>query len=399
METEPLDLEDGEVVDDEPNDAFDTYTILQRPQTTSNPKTIIEPNYSDDSEDTDGSADSASDSDSHLAKTKRPKLKARRRKVDSSQIPNKYKIWCTQVQEEALTENLVSCGVTRKLHQGRSVENYDIPRHFRLNGYDKHSNNVSSDEDKEVAYRTSNKRTHTERRNVKLRLGKRSNSMDVDNQKGSVRTILELQTSIESTDDEVANDIAEKLNEKKDALIKRIVDIIGKEKSIEFYKKTKEIEEDGGLLIMNGSRRRTPGGVYFYLVKNDEHIPQEQIREIFSLDKKEANHTKKKINSARLREKSNQLMKSLENGSEKDLPALLTRAELSTKIAEEARLRRGEGMDRLPIDSEHTVSNPPPSPATDDPDHSDSAPNQRRVQDYSDDFLDIGVDVDVMEMF
>lgn len=93
----------------------------------------------------------------------------------------------------------------------------------------------------------------------------------------------------------------------------RIVDIIGKEKSIEFYKKTKEIEEDGGLLIMNGSRRRTPGGVYFYLVKNDEHIPQEQIREIFSLDKKEANHTKKKINSARLREKSNQLMKSLES--------------------------------------------------------------------------------------
>lgn len=72
---------------------------------------------------------------------------------------------------------------------------------------------------------------------------------------------------------------------------------------------------------------------------------------------------------------------------------------MSTKIAEEARLRRGEGMDRLPIDSERTVSNPPPSPATDDPDHSDSAPNQRRVQDYSDDFLDIGVDVDVMEMF
>ncbi|XP_008550190.1 phosphorylated adapter RNA export protein [Microplitis demolitor] len=399
MEAEPLDLEDGEVVDDEPIDAFETYTVLQRPQTMSHPKTIIEPNYSDDSEDSSASPDSASDSDSQVAKIKRPKIKARRRKIESSQKLNKYKIWCTQVQEEALTEDLVSCGVTRKLHQGRSVENYDVPSHFRLNGYDKHSNNLSSDEDKVEAYRTSNKRSHTDRRNVKLRLGKRSNSMDIDNQKGSVRSILELQTSIESTDIEVANDIAEKLNEKKDSLIKRIVDIIGKEKSIEFYKKTKEIEEDGGLLIMNGSRRRTPGGVYFYLVKNDEHIPQEQIREIFSLDKKEANHSKKK-HGAKLREKSNKLMKSFENGSENDLPALLTRAELSTQqIAEEARLRRGEGMDRLPIDSDRTVSNPPPSPVTDDPDHSDNVTIQRRIQDYSDDFLDIGVDVDVMEMF
>lgn len=69
------------------------------------------------------------------------------------------------------------------------------------------------------------------------------------------------------------------------------------------------------------------------------------------------------------------------------------------QIAEEARLRRGEGMDRLPIDSDRTVSNPPPSPVTDDPDHSDNVTIQRRIQDYSDDFLDIGVDVDVMEMF
>jgi len=87
------------------------------------------------------------------------------------------------------------------------------------------------------------------------------------------------------------------------------------------------------------------------------------------------------------------------DGSEKDLPALLTRAELSTRqIAEEARLRRGEGMDRMPVDSDRTVSNPPPSPVTDDPDHSEHPPVQRQVQDYTDDFLDIGVDIDSMEV-
>ena len=87
------------------------------------------------------------------------------------------------------------------------------------------------------------------------------------------------------------------------------------------------------------------------------------------------------------------------DGSEKDLPALLTRAELSTRqIAEKARLRRGEGMDRMPVDSDRTVSNPPPSPVTDDPDHSEHPLVQRQVQDYTDDFLDIGVDIDSMEV-
>lgn len=101
------------------------------------------------------------------------------------------------------------------------------------------------------------------------------------------------------------------------------------------------------------------------------------------------------------------------------MPALLTRAELSTRqIAEEARLRRGEGMDRNLPDSDRTVSNPPPSPVTDDPDHSEQQqhhhqqqqPQQlpatshniaghRRIQNYNDDFLDIGLDVDSMEVF
>lgn len=90
------------------------------------------------------------------------------------------------------------------------------------------------------------------------------------------------------------------------------------------------------------------------------------------------------------------------DGSEKDLPALLTRAELSTQqIAEEARLRRGEGMDRIPIDTDRTVSNPPPSPATDDPDLSEQPPphpnRSRSLQEYGDDFLDIGVEYDMEE--
>lgn len=56
-------------------------------------------------------------------------------------------------------------------------------------------------------------------------------------------------------------------------------------------------------------------------------------------------------------------------------------------------------MDKMSLDSDRTVTNPPPSPVTDDPDHLEHAPIARQVQDYSDDFLDIGVDVDSMEVF
>ena len=57
-------------------------------------------------------------------------------------------------------------------------------------------------------------------------------------------------------------------------------------------------------------------------------------------------------------------------------------------------------MDRVTTDLDRPVSNPPPSPVTDDPDHSEP-PNlvcTRRVQEYEDDFLDIGVEAD-MEVF
>ncbi|XP_058809161.1 phosphorylated adapter RNA export protein [Phymastichus coffea] len=408
METESLELEDGEVVDDEPIDAFETYNVLQRPHSHV-PPTADQSNklrYSDESDASDASDASESDSDSDAghSRVKRPKIKIKRCKAAIQQFrPNndKYKVWCTQVQEESLTEDLVSCGVTRNIYHDRSVESYDYTLGYSR-GSKKNQDNNTSDEEQEIETRLTNKRTFSDRRNIKLRLSKRRQSHeDEEDPKGSARILPELTATTASTDDEVAADIANKLSEKKDVLIRRVVEILGKEEAIDFFQKTKKIEEEGGMLIMNGSRRRTPGGIYLFLVKNDDHIPQPKIREIFYQDKKETTERKKMIESTHRKQKTQELMKLLENGSDKDLPALLTRAELSTRqIAEEARLRRGEGMDRIQVDSDLTVSNPPPSPVTDDPDHSEQ-PNpacSRHVQDYGDDFLDIGVEVD-MEVF
>ncbi|XP_076303649.1 uncharacterized protein LOC143221890 [Lasioglossum baleicum] len=401
MEAEPLDLEDGEVIDDEASD-IETYNVLKRPPAASNKEEPPKIRYNDESDDSVDS-ESDSDSDSRHVRSKKPKLKLKRSRYstkDWENKTNKYRIWCTQVQEDSLTEDLVLCGVTKKRYQERNVENYTVPHHYSVNGSwnKEQQDNNSSEDEKETEKRLTNKRTNSDRSNVKLRLGKRRNAMDVDKQKGAVRKVADLSTTVESTDTDVATDIAEKLNERQKALIDRIVTVIGKEKAIEFFQKTRKIEEEGGLLTIKGSRRRTAGGVYLWLVKNDEHIPQEKIREIFSQCKKEIADQKKADASAR-RQKAQELIKCLENGSEKDLPALLTKAELSTKeIAEEARLRRGEGMERMPIDSDRTVTNPPPSPVTDDPDHSEHSLVQRHIQDYEEDFLDIGIDVDSMEV-
>ncbi|KAJ8670118.1 hypothetical protein QAD02_001377 [Eretmocerus hayati] len=401
METESVELEEGEVVDDDPVDAFGSYNVLQRPHNhvPSVAEHTAKLRYSDESDESIVS-ESDSDSDAGHSHIKKPKIKIKRVKTLSHQSRSsndKYKVWCTQVQEESLTEDLVSCGVTRRMNHDRHVESYDYTQGY---SYNKKQDNTS-DEDQEPGPRLSNKRSFDDRQRVKLRLGKRKDNLDDEETKGSSRVLLDLAVTEDSTDEEVATDIANKLSEQKDALIRRVVDILGRGKAIEFFNKTKEIEAEGGMLIMNGSRRRTAGGVYLYLVKNCDDVPQPKIREIFYQDRREITEQRKMIELSRRRQKTQELKKLLENGSDKDLPALLTRAELSTQqIAEEARARRGEGMDRIPMDSERNVSNPPPSPVTDDPDHSEPQHpvRSRGIQDYGDDFLDIGAEVD-MEVF
>lgn len=181
--------------------------------------------YSDES---DNSADSESESDSDSAHncSKRLKLKPKKYKnvshVSALQN-NKYKVWCSQVQEESLTEDLISCGVTKNLYQERSVESYNVP--LRHNG-SLHRNNNSSDDEKDIERRVSNKRTSSDRHNVKLRLGKRRNFAESDVQKGSAKIIADLSTTVESTNDDIATDITNKLEEKKDLLIRKYLFIV-----------------------------------------------------------------------------------------------------------------------------------------------------------------------------
>src|SRR5512142_2087913 len=49
--------------------------------------------------------------------------------------------------------------------------------------------------------------------------------------------------------------------------VARVVKQLGPEQALAFLHEALAIEESGGLMLPDGSRRRTPGGVFFYLVR------------------------------------------------------------------------------------------------------------------------------------
>ncbi len=81
---------------------------------------------------------------------------------------------------------------------------------------------------------------------------------------------------------ETAQLIAEQLGETAEesrAQIYRTVKRLGIEQALSFLQQTHEIETQGGRMVSDGSRRRTPGGVFFLLIK--ERVPVETTKHIF----------------------------------------------------------------------------------------------------------------------
>lgn len=87
--------------------------------------------------------------------------------------------------------------------------------------------------------------------------------------------------SEEDSEERVADEIAHRLREQKKELIARVVKYLGKKKAIELLMETTEIEQNGGLYVVDGSRRRTPGGVYLNLLKSSPGITSQHIKDIF----------------------------------------------------------------------------------------------------------------------
>ena len=72
------------------------------------------------------------------------------------------------------------------------------------------------------------------------------------------------------TVDKIADEIAAQLGETEPSprkQLKRAVRILGPAQVQALLDRTLDIERSGGLMLPDGSRRRTPGGVFFYLIR------------------------------------------------------------------------------------------------------------------------------------
>uniref|UniRef100_A0A8C5PFU5 Phosphorylated adapter RNA export protein n=1 Tax=Leptobrachium leishanense TaxID=445787 RepID=A0A8C5PFU5_9ANUR len=190
----------------------------------------------------------------------------------------KLNIWATVLQEqtqEAVASELGIMDMEGQINMSRQSETYnyilakkmkekeDLEQQLKL---DKELDDYMHD-DKDSGPKEEN--GHLKRkRPVRERLGSR---LEMD-YKGRYE-IAEA-----DPEDKVSDEIAYRLHEPKKDLIQRIVKIIGKKKSIELLMETIEIEQNGGLFIMNGSRRRTPGGVYLNLLKSTPSITSDQVK-------------------------------------------------------------------------------------------------------------------------
>lgn len=79
--------------------------------------------------------------------------------------------------------------------------------------------------------------------------------------------------------DHVVETIAAQLNEPEKGLLEQVVRVLGPERSLTLLQKTLEVEAGGGMMVRDGTRRRTPGGVFFYLVR--AHVPEEVSATLF----------------------------------------------------------------------------------------------------------------------
>lgn len=83
---------------------------------------------------------------------------------------------------------------------------------------------------------------------------------------------------------ELTENIATRLAEPNIPLLRIIIESVGLEQAQELLAQTLEIEAGDGLMLKDGSRRRTPGGVFMYLARSS--MPNRLQRKIWPIGRK-----------------------------------------------------------------------------------------------------------------
>merc|ERR1712098_781719 len=126
-----------------------------------------------------------------------------------------------------------------------------------------------------------------------------------------------------------------------------LVKLLGRRVALHFFKETQKVEMNGGMVVDNGARRRTAGGVMFYLMKQteDEAI-KGKVKQFVSEFQKKENHQRRKIAVASRWKKKNEL-----KNKDKE-KANIVKASIDVDV--------GEALKKEDLGDENTELNPLP---------------------------------------
>ncbi|KAH3831121.1 hypothetical protein DPMN_104383, partial [Dreissena polymorpha] len=271
---------------------------------------------SSDDDNSDNDQDEGSPSWRQLQKTRKPTISAMEMNTADSeglsssasagQRKRKNNIWGSVLQEQDLTQTLMKSGAVHKSEEvdysARDVESYDFTKKYEDNRPDLDDDDIeaakaSTDALKSFPYvpHVTSGRAIIDYEDTVLqtasgdRRGKKrkadSQSDRFERKTGGVHDRLgvkkvttmklgEINLSEDMEGKELAQKIADFIHEPKVELIERVVEHMGKSAALRILQQTKDTEESGGMYTNDGSRRRTPGGVYLQLIKQQPEFTE-----------------------------------------------------------------------------------------------------------------------------
>ncbi|XP_005801264.1 phosphorylated adapter RNA export protein [Xiphophorus maculatus] len=196
-------------------------------------------------------------------------------------------IWGSVVQEQcqdAITAELGVFGMEGVSMASRSVETYNFVLARKMMEKEREMERQSRQEG-EVSMLDADLEDYMKGRGSEDRAGgdakRKRPAKDRIGPKAEMHIKGRYEITEDDPDDKVVEEIAYRLQEPKKELIERVVRVVGKKKAIELLGETATLEENGGMYTMDGSRRRTPGGVFLNLLKNMPSVSKTQIKKIF----------------------------------------------------------------------------------------------------------------------
>ncbi|XP_078682028.1 phosphorylated adapter RNA export protein-like isoform X1 [Branchiostoma floridae x Branchiostoma belcheri] len=235
-------------------------------------------------------------------------------------------IWASVVQEqfsESVADELVYTGLTGGINKERGPESYDYKEFTEHVSDSEHGSKspimTSEDEDDKGDHQDEKQEDPGEQREEEKGMKrKRSAKERLGPRPGTPFPGGPITVTADDPPEKVADEIIYRLSEPKWHLIHRIVKVLGAGEALKLLSMTEDVEAAGGMPINDGSRRRTPGGVFIQLLKSTPAITKEQKDKIFAEEDRKFQERQKEERRRRRRNNRSRRRRGHSHTSEND---------------------------------------------------------------------------------